>query len=176
MNNELYDKLAQIQWMLHRYKIRNRSQVSPLSDPTRGQGRILTYLQLNDGISTKDLASVLGMAVSSLKQMLSKLQNAGFVIREPSRDDRRVLLVMLTEKGRSEVQPENPDMGDPFLDLSGDEQIILNEYLDRIIATMKRRYGEVGDDTFVRQNETLEKYPGLVAGLNALAEKMKEFS
>ena len=70
-------------------------------DTTRGQGRILAALKLKDGIATRELAYVLGIRVPSLNEALSKLENAGHIVREPDPRDRRVQLITLTDSGRA---------------------------------------------------------------------------
>lgn len=158
MNDELYEKLAQLQWLLHKNQMRSWAQGGPLRDHTRGQGRILAFLRLRDGISTKDLSYLLGMAVSSLNEMLAKLEKGGYITREPSEADKRIMLVKLTEKGKIEDQPETPDMADIFAGLSEEEQKTFGDYLDRIIASMEKYFSETGDETFERKREAHERF------------------
>ena len=68
---ELWTKLSQLQYLLRRRYGHRHS--SPTSDATRGQGRILAFLKLRDGISTRDLAYLLDLRVSSLNELLAKL-------------------------------------------------------------------------------------------------------
>ena len=152
MKSELYEKFAHIQWLLHKQQIRGWAASGPLADTTRGQGRILAALKLRDGISTKDLSYLLGIRISSLNEMLSKLEKSGYVTREPSEHDRRVMLVYLTEKGRTEQQPEQSGYGDIFSALSDEEQRTLGDYLDRIISVLHAR----ADEDKERINERMD--------------------
>ncbi|MDR2670446.1 MAG: MarR family transcriptional regulator [Oscillospiraceae bacterium] len=157
MKSELYEKLTRIQWLLHKQQIRDHHQQlrdhiggRVLADATRGQGRILAALQMKDGISTKDLAYLLGLAVSSMNEFLGKLEKNGYIIREPSEKDRRVILVKLTDKGRAETRPEPAaDFGDIFDCLSETEQATFGAYLDRVIAALEDKLG-VDDAVFER--------------------------
>lgn len=158
MNNELYEKLTQLQWLLHKQQIRSWAHGGPLTDHTRGQGRILAFLRLRDGISTKDLSYLLGMAVSSLNEMLLKLEKGGYITREPSEEDKRIMLVKLTEKGKTEEQSDTPDMGNIFAGLSEEEQKNFGDYLDRIIVSMEKYFSEIGDETFDRKKEAHERF------------------
>jgi DNA-binding MarR family transcriptional regulator len=142
MNFELYEKLSRLQWLLHKQHIRGYAAGGPMADTTRGQGRILAVLKLKDGISTKDLSYLLGVRVSSLNGLLSKLEKGGLVTREPSMQDKRVMLVKLTEKGRSLEEPETVEHGGIFDCLSDEEQRALGEYLDRIIAALEEKLGD----------------------------------
>lgn len=133
MNTDLYGKMMRLQWLLHRHHMRRAFQGDHLADATRGQGRILAALQLKDGISTKDLSYVLGLAVSSLNEFLAKLEKGGYIVREQSAQDRRVMLVHLTEKGRNQQQTESFDPDDIFACLTPEEQTNFGIYLDKII-------------------------------------------
>lgn len=117
----------------------------PAADPTRGQGRILAALKLQDGIATKDLAFILGMRVASLNEALVKLEKAELITREPADDDKRVILIRLTEAGRATEQlvPERPDA---FSSLSDDEREQLASILDRVIEQLEQQRAEQGWD------------------------------
>lgn len=133
---ELWEKLTQLQQLLHRRRFYNRGPDRPTSDTTRGQGRILAFLKLKDGIPTKDLSYLLNIRISSLNELLMKLEKNGYITREPSETDKRILLIRLTEKGRTEEQPE-PDVSSVFNCLSPEEQETFGAYLDRIIAALE---------------------------------------
>lgn len=114
------------------------------ADPTRGQGRILAALKLQDGVPTKDLAFILGMRVASLNELLGKLERAELITREPSQEDKRIILINLTEAGRNTEQfrPQRPDA---FSTLNEEEQEQLEGYLDRIIEHLESQLGDDED-------------------------------
>lgn len=167
MTNELYEKLAQLQWLQHKQQIRGWLAGGPMADTTRGQGRILAVLKLRDGISTKDMSYLLGVRISSLNELLAKLEKNGYISREPSEHDKRVMLVKLTEKGRNETQSEPFDYGDIFSCLSDDEQKIFGEYLDRIIDAFHANIGDY-------EEEMSEKMEALRERLGDVGEYFKE--
>lgn len=101
MSIDNFINFSHLQWLLHNYV-----QHGPMADPTRGQGRMLTMLQLQDGISTKDLSYLLGIRIASLNELLSKLEKTGYVTREPSEIDKRVMIICLTDKGRNEKREQ----------------------------------------------------------------------
>ncbi|MFP3153904.1 MarR family transcriptional regulator [Lachnospiraceae bacterium ZAX-1] len=147
MNNELYEKLSHLQWLRHKQTMHNHAEGGPMADPTRGQGRILAILKMQDGISTKDLSYLLGIRVSSLNELLAKMEKSGYITREPSEADKRVMLVKLTEKGKSEDQQQDWNPGDIFACLSNEEKKTFADYIDRIIAAIETKMGvEVDDD------------------------------
>lgn len=146
---ELLEKLSMLQWLLQRQRHRVRLEAGPVVDPTCGQGRILAMLKLKDGVSTKDLSTVLGIGVSSLNEMLAKLEKGGYVERRPSEEDKRVMLVTLTQQGRDADQAEDASTS-LFSCLTDDEQEQLGAYLDRLIASLEDAMGEDGRASFER--------------------------
>ena len=157
MTNELYEKLAQLQWLLQKRQIRGWSAGGPMADTTRGQGRILAVLKLRDGISTKDLSYLLGVRISSLNELLAKLEKNGYVTREPSEQDKRVMLVKLTEKGKSETQSDSSDYGDIFSCLSDEEQKTFGEFLDKIIDSFHAKIGDAEEEIYEKMEALRER-------------------
>lgn len=142
---ELSEKLARLQWLMHKHHLRTHAENGPMADTTRGQGRILAILKMQDGISTKDLSYLLGIRVSSLNELLAKMEKSGYITREPSASDKRVMLIKLTEKGREErAQEKSPDA--VFACLSEEEQVAFASYLDRMIAAMEAELAESDDE------------------------------
>ncbi|MDR2046889.1 MAG: MarR family transcriptional regulator [Clostridiales bacterium] len=146
MNNKLYAKLAQLKWLLHKRQFRDYRNGGLLADTSRGQGRILAALKLKDGVTAKELAYILGLHIASLNEMLAKLAKNGYVTREQLPDDKRVILVRLTDKGRSELQAETPNYDGIFECLSEGEQKTFGDYLDRIIAALRTNLGFDDDE------------------------------
>lgn len=110
-------------------------------DPTRGKGRVLAMLKIKDGLSTKELASVTGMRVSSMNELLSKLEAAGLVRREASEADGRVMLVYLTEAGR-ETETGGGAGIDLLAGLTQNELDQLDVILDKMIANAREALGD----------------------------------
>ena len=137
---ELYKKLGHIGRLTHLWAAQQRGRTGPgRIDTTRGQGRILAALKLKDGIATRELAYVLGIRVPSLNEALSKLENAGHIVREPDPRDRRVQLITLTDSGRAltgQLGEGEPESDNIFEVLTEQERTNLSDYLDRLIARM----------------------------------------
>jgi len=57
-----------------------------------------------DGVSQKELASLVGIDGSSLVRLLDTLEQRGHIHRHPDPGDRRIKLVMLTDAGREAVR------------------------------------------------------------------------
>lgn len=139
-NVELYEKLSHLQWLLQRQHIQCQTQRGPFANPTRGQGRVLAILKLQPEISTKDLSYLLGIRKQSLNELLNKLEKAGYVTRTPSDADRRVMMVHLTEEGKTKQQSDS-DFLDIFDCLNPSEQTTFGDYLDRINSTLETQLG-----------------------------------
>ena len=136
---DLYTKLSKLQWLLQRSHLHRHTEHGPTADPTRGQGRVLAMLKLQPEITTKDLGYLLGIRQQSLNELLNKLEKAGLVTRVPSEEDRRVMIVTLTEKGKDAQQQPRADFPDIFDCLADEEQAAFSGYLDRIIAALEEQ-------------------------------------
>ncbi|MFB2554986.1 MarR family winged helix-turn-helix transcriptional regulator [Herbiconiux liangxiaofengii] len=69
-----------------------------------GQSAVLAVLDRTGGSSPADLAAHEQVSPPSMNRTLNALQLAGYVSRTPSGDDRRMVVVTLTEAGREVVQ------------------------------------------------------------------------
>ncbi len=65
------------------------------------QGRIMFVLWQNDGIPINELAKETSLSKSTLTSMLDRLEQTGFIKREPSDIDRRKICIWRTEKDKS---------------------------------------------------------------------------
>lgn len=130
-------KFAYTHFLLRRHRRQAAERLDPITDPSRGQGRVLALLKLRDGLSTRDIATVLGVRVSSLNELLSKMDKAGYLSRSPSPQDRRVSLVHLTAAGKAVEQrlPPSPALFEDFTDAEREQ---FEGYLDRLITTLRQ--------------------------------------
>ena len=80
-------------------------------DLTLGDYQVFVYLSEAPGRSMRmcDLADLLQLSPSGLTRRLDGLVKAGFVTREPSTDDRRVILASLTPNGLAALEAAAPD-------------------------------------------------------------------
>ncbi|MGF6906906.1 MarR family winged helix-turn-helix transcriptional regulator [Fusobacterium sp. PH5-44] len=140
MTNELYKKLARLQWLLHKQHQEMHMSSGPMAGPTQGQGRIIAMLKIKDGISTKELSYLLGIRVSSLNELLMKLEKGDYITRTPFESDKRIILIHLTEKGKNEEFDLSKTDG-IFSCLSEEEQKEFGSYLDRVINAWEKKLG-----------------------------------
>lgn len=78
---------------------------------TQGDYQVLVYLSEAEEHSMRmcDLALRLQLSPSGLTRRLDGLVSSGFVTREPSTEDRRVMLARLTDEGSSKLSGAAPD-------------------------------------------------------------------
>ncbi|MGY4739684.1 MarR family winged helix-turn-helix transcriptional regulator [Streptomyces sp. ATMOS53] len=70
-----------------------------------GQELLLMQLLDRDGQTQSELLESVGLDHSTVSKSLRRMQDAGLLVREPAAHDRRVMVVHLTDKGRSMREP-----------------------------------------------------------------------
>ena len=104
------------------------------------QGRIMFVLWGNDGIPINELAKKTSLAKSTLTSMLDRLEEAGHLVRAPSKEDRRQILVYRTEKDRAWQETYiqvSQEMGKLFYSGFEESEIDTFEgYLQRILDNL----------------------------------------
>lgn len=66
-----------------------------------GQELLLMRLLDREGQTQSELLEAVGLDPSTVSKSLSRMQQAGLLVREPAPHDRRVVVVHLTDKGRA---------------------------------------------------------------------------
>lgn len=145
---DIYEKLSTLQWLMKRRQMFSQAEAGLFADATRGQGRILAMLKIQPEIATKDLSYLLGIRQQSLNELLNKLEKSGYVERRPSEADKRVMVVHLTEKGKTVQQPPS-DYQEILGCLSRQELQQFGNYLDRIIVAFRTQEGAGGAEDAV---------------------------
>lgn len=106
------------------------------------QGRILFVLWERDGIPIKELSEKTQLSKSTLTSMLDRLERAGHIAREPSVEDRRIVLVRLTEENRRQKRlydEVSEEMTLLFYEGFTREEIMeLEGYLRRVLDNLVR--------------------------------------
>ena len=90
-----------------------------------------------DGISMSGFANKLGLDTSTLTRNIQKLEKLGLVRRKQNRNDKRILTVYLTDRGREKVE----GIEDSLLDLNFlmmkhvdlDDQENIAEMLEKLV-------------------------------------------
>ncbi len=111
-----------------------------LSEISHSQGRILFALWKKDDVPIQELARQTSLSKSTLTSMIDRLEEQGFVVRVPSKRDRREIFVRLTEKDRSlrdtymQVSDEMMDIG--MSGFTENEMRDLDDKLRRILDNL----------------------------------------
>ena len=93
-----------------------------------------------DGISMSGLANKLGLDTSTLTRNIQKLEKLDLVRRKQDRNDKRILAVYLTDKGRGRVEKIEESLLDlnfsmmKYIDL--DDQENITEMLEKLVWAM----------------------------------------
>lgn len=144
----LVEKTGRMARLMHRYIKLNTEAHGGIGDPLQGQGRVLAMLQAKPETTQKELCFLLGMRQQSLSELLSKLEEKGFVERQKSEEDGRVTLVKLTDEGKAAV----PDLDE----LDPDEEVFgildaktkeaFEAAVDTVSDSLKEKLLALGDD------------------------------
>ena len=70
-----------------------------------GQELLLMQLFDRDGQTQSELLESVGLDHSTVSKSVSRMQDAGLLVREPAEHDRRVMVVRLTDKGSALREP-----------------------------------------------------------------------
>ena len=65
------------------------------------QGRVMFALWQQDGMPINDLAQKTQLKKSTLTSMLDRLEKMGYLKRQPSKEDRRKILILRTNKDKA---------------------------------------------------------------------------
>ncbi|MBE6608481.1 MAG: MarR family transcriptional regulator [Ruminococcaceae bacterium] len=122
--------------LLHRVEKLSHRKRNNSCENFIGRGRILTTLSREDGLSQKILAERLDIRPQSLSETIVKLAEDKLVERVPSENDKRELLIYITDEGRvraSEIRARREAFAkDFFAPLSDEEIISLSNILKKI--------------------------------------------
>ena len=113
-----------------------------VSEINPAQGRILFALWNKDEIPITELARKTLLSKSTLTSMLDRLEEAGFIVRVPSKKDRRTILIKRTEKDKS-LESKYVQVSDEMTNLfyngfASEEIDTFEEYLKRILANLTK--------------------------------------
>ncbi|GMS53857.1 MarR family winged helix-turn-helix transcriptional regulator [Enterococcus raffinosus] len=98
----------------------------------RGQSQILAIIRKHGTISQKALVSQLDMRPQSASEMIRKLEKKDYITREKSQEDRRVMNIHLTARGKIAAQ-QSDDFQPVILDVLSHEE---KEQFDHILTKL----------------------------------------
>lgn len=125
--------------------------ISPIHEETvdigRGEGKIIIYLSNNpDGVNSGKLAEILNVGTGRIGNALKNLEKKGYITRELSKDDKRKVIVKLTEEGFSLADEKNRvfrERINKMIDFMGDDDALEYLRLFRLfVEHLKKEKGE----------------------------------
>ena len=92
---------------------------------------VLFFLQKSPGALPKELSDALGVNASAITALIARMEDAGLVRRQASRDDQRAIHLFATASGRAKATAARPVLARLNTRLTGD-------FSERDIATVAR--------------------------------------
>lgn len=141
-------KAGRMGQLMHRYHMINARNHGAVGDPLRGQGRVLALLAVKPETTQRELSYLLDMRQQSLSEILSKLEEKGYITREKSEQDGRVTVIKLTVEGAAAApSPDQMERNDDSLDcLTDDERTQFEALIDKVIGSLEEKLTALGDD------------------------------
>ncbi len=144
---ELFGKYMELQRLM---RLRHMKK-GPMHDPFHGQGRVLAALKKTGPITAKELGYILGIRQQSLNELINKLEKNGLIVRSQAEEDRRSILIELTEEGNNASQSPRAEVGKMFDVLSDAEKESFSASLDKVISSLKEELG--GEEEILKAEE-----------------------
>lgn len=117
-----------------------------VSEFNGAQGKILYVLWQKDNIPIAELSKSVGLAKTTLTSMLDRMEASGLIVRTRSREDRRLILISLTDKAgklNTKYEEVSARMTDVYFKGFRDEEIRrLESNLKRILENVKEELHE----------------------------------
>jgi DNA-binding MarR family transcriptional regulator len=106
---------------------------------TEGQLILLEYLLLHDPVKPSDLIQYLSTTPAAITTLLDRMEKSGLIARERDLEDRRIVWIRLTEKGRVEGK-RGTEIRDEFIEdclnrISSHNQQLLVYLLKKITSS-----------------------------------------
>lgn len=112
----------------------------------KGYGRILSHLKNGRELTQSELAEELEIRPQSLTRILSEMETEGMIIRTRDKDDRRILRVAMSEKGKKDfalMQKHRAKRAETIFGcLDEKEKKELMTLLDKVITSYNEKEGD----------------------------------
>lgn len=107
-----------------------------------GQGRIMGMIARHEPISQKELLDMADIRPSSLSEILGKIEGEGYIRRQKDEEDKRSVVISMTDEGRGIVEQTMTARRDYaqslFSCLSLEEQEQLVQLLEKLAASWEQ--------------------------------------
>lgn len=112
------------------------------------RGKILHILWKKDNVTCKELSEKTGLAINTLTPMLDRIEKAGLIERAPHPDDRRKVLIKLTEYAAQGFKKEYEEISETMINyvyegFSQEEIEMCEEFFKRISQNLEKVEKEI---------------------------------
>ena len=114
--------------------LHQRGYGGPRGNMGSSQAQVLSILREKGSVSQRDLQYELGIQPGSVSELLSKLESKGLLARSVNEQDRRRVMLELTEEGR-QTAPEKTE--DRFAVLNDEEKETLRGLLQKVLESWR---------------------------------------
>lgn len=127
---------------LYRALAKVQKAYAPVLEPlglTYPQYIVLVALWEHDGVALSQLGERLGLDSGTLTPLTKRMEQAGLLVRERSREDERRLVVRLTKKGRA-LEKKMPEIAKTMLcafSLDEEEAVALKNHVEKSLLERK---------------------------------------
>lgn len=100
----MYMKLAE-EFLHHSYKFRRHSHQKKVDETMQGETFVILYIQMEGGsVIPSEISKVMNISSARIAAVLNSLEGKELVTRKIDSEDRRRVLVDLTEKGKAKAE------------------------------------------------------------------------
>ena len=104
------------------------------------QTMVIQLLQQHGPMSQKDIQETLQIQAGSVSELISKLERKGFLVRKQDEQDKRKVLISLTQTGLEfETKPYEQMLHERYGVLSEEEQQQLTGLLETLLSSWDRK-------------------------------------
>lgn len=147
---ELLGKLRKLMNLMQRARVQEFAHHD--FNMMNGKGRLLSVLNKEEGLTQRQLGEFLDIRPSSVGELLRKLEANELVVRRNNSEDRRVMNVYLTDKGRDIVSnvatTQENVQANLFEEISDDQKENFAQVLEKMITSLESEYSTETQDKY----------------------------
>lgn len=105
-----YEKLAR-EFMEIMHQMRRQKEQKQISDSMHGEHFVLFYISKHEGnVIPSEISNEMGISTARIAAALNSLEGKGLITRKIDVDDRRRILVNLTDSGHKQVEKHSENV------------------------------------------------------------------
>lgn len=137
INRTLVEKYMYLNGLTTQFLRENMTRGHGFQDPAHGQGKILSILKEHPLISQKELVDQLDIKPQSASEVIRKLERQQLITRYRSSEDRRVMIIELTTKGKIAANKVGDFEPVAMASLTMEEKQQFVQILDKLILDLE---------------------------------------